>query len=206
MEEVRDNDGLTEAEFLAEYNAAIYERPSVTVDIIIFKDNEVLLIKRGRHPGLGMLAFPGGFVDPNENVYKAAERELLEETHLKAINLRQINVASEPNRDPRTRIITVPFLAQIEDGAELKADDDAMSVSWYPFSVKATELNGTTIYEVAILDGSERKRFKVSKSTDKSGLIADPIYKQIGQSPLVGDHAEIFIRALDEFNARNSNK
>ena len=33
---VRDKNGLTEEEFIKSYNPAIYERPSVTNDIIIF--------------------------------------------------------------------------------------------------------------------------------------------------------------------------
>lgn len=198
MEEVRDKNGLTEKEFLERYDVTIYDRPSVTVDIILIEDGKVLLIRRGGHPGYGKLAFPGGFIEPNENVYHAAERELAEETHLKAKNLRQMNVASEPGRDPRTRIITVPFLAEAEDYSALKADDDALSAKWFPFSVRESVINGTVIYEVTVLDGDERKKFKVTRSCDKSGLSADPIYKQIGESPLAGDHGEIFVRALDE--------
>ena len=200
MEELRDENGLTEAEFLARYDASKFERPSVTVDIIIIKDGKVLLIKRGRHPGLNKLAFPGGFVDPGENVYQAAVRELFEETHLRAVGLKQMNVASEPKRDPRTRIITVPFLADCVDMGELCADDDAAGAKWYPFSYKKTALGGSVIYEVFIADGESRKSFKVIKSFDKSGVCADPIYKQAGESVLCGDHAEIFVRAIDEMN------
>lgn len=197
MMEIRDENGLTEAEYIATYDASKFERPSVTVDIIIIKDNNVLLIKRARHPSLGKLAFPGGFVDPNENVYHAAARELFEETALKACDLRQINVASEPNRDPRTRIITVPFLASASNFDEMKAGDDAASACWYPFSYRKTKLGNSEIIEINIVDGSERKSVKVTKYYDKSGVIADPIYKQSGVSPLAGDHAEILARALD---------
>ena len=49
----------------------------------------------------------------------------------------------------------------------------------------------------------ERKKFKVSKSNDKSGLSADPIYKGLGESPLVCDHGEIFVRALEELKKLN---
>lgn len=197
MNEQRDENGLTESEFLAQYDASKYVRPSVTVDIIIIKNNRVLLVKRGGHPCIGKLAFPGGFVEPDEDVYTAAARELMEETNLRAANLRQINVASEPNRDPRTRIITVPFIADVADEGELAAGDDAMSAKWYSFSYRKSTLNNVTIYEIKLVADSERVTFKVSRSTDKSGLRADCVYKQIGASPLAGDHAEIFVRALD---------
>ena len=201
MDEIRDENGLTEAEYIATYDASKFERPSVTVDIIMIKDGKVLLIKRARHPSLGKLAFPGGFVDPNETVYTAAARELYEETGLKAVGLREINVASEPSRDPRTRIITVPFIASASNYEEMKAGDDAASAQWYPFSYRKTKLGAGEIYEISIVDGSERKSFKVVKSYDKSGVVADPIYKQTGNSPLAGDHAEILARALDIIEA-----
>ncbi len=202
MQELRDKNGLTEAEFLAQYDASKYERPSVTVDIIIINDGKVLLIKRGGHPCLGKLAFPGGFVEPNEDVYTAAVRELREETGLAAVNLRQLSVASTPNRDPRTRIITVPFLADIKDINSLSAGDDAMSAKWYPFSYKKMNLNGIDIFEISIVDGDERKTVKVSCQRDKNGIVGDLLYKQMGSSCLAGDHAEIFTKALDYINKK----
>ena len=197
MEELRDRNGLTEQEFLATYDASKYDRPSVTVDIIILKDNKVLLIRRGGHPCIGKLAFPGGFVEPNEDVYQAAVRELMEETCLKVRNLKQLRVASEPNRDPRTRIITVPFLADVENAEAISASDDAMAAKWCPYSYKKYEMNGVTLFEISVVADTERYTFKVSRSIDKSGLRVDPIYKMVGKSPLAGDHAELMTMALD---------
>ena len=54
--ERRNKDGLTEKEFLEQYNPGHYERPSVTVDMLLFgmsrdlKCLKVLLIKRNNHP------------------------------------------------------------------------------------------------------------------------------------------------------------
>ena len=202
---ILDENGLTEEEFIKQYDASNFERPSVTVDIIIFNKSRVLLIKRKRHPSLGKLAFPGGFLDPNEDVYTAAYRVLREETGVRAVGLRQLGVQSAPNRDPRTRIVTVPFLCDIADESELCAGDDAASANWYDFSFKKSTLNGVTIYEVTINDSGERRKFRVSVSADKSGLSADLIYKQIGESCLAGDHAEIFVRALENYNRPSYN-
>ena len=200
MEELRDANGLTEKEFLATYDASKYDRPSVTVDIIIIKDREILLIKRGGHPCLGRLAFPGGFVEMDEDVYTAAARELYEETGLKVRSLRQLRVASKPDRDPRTRIITVPFLAEISNPEALKAGDDAMAASWYKISRKSIELNGVTVFEITLVGAEGRSTFKVSRTIDKNGIISDPIYKSVGNTPMAGDHAEILAYALDEID------
>jgi ADP-ribose pyrophosphatase YjhB (NUDIX family) len=197
MEELRDANGLTEREFLATYDASKYDRPSVTVDIICITDGKILLVRRGGHPCIGKLAFPGGFVEMDEDVYAAALRELYEETELKAKSLRQLRVASEPNRDPRTRIITVPFLAEIEDASKVKAGDDAMSAKWYSFSYKTYDMGKTTFFEINIASETNRYSVKVSKTYDKNGIVADPTFKTVGDSPLAGDHAEILAMALD---------
>lgn len=72
-EQLRDKQGLTEVEFLQRYDASIYERPSVTVDMLIFtvvdeeKENyrklpekslKLLMVKRGVHPYMGQWALP----------------------------------------------------------------------------------------------------------------------------------------------------
>ena len=57
-----------------------FRNPSLAVDAICLRNNlaEVLLIRRGRMPWQGKLAFPGGFVDYGEHPETAALRELRE--------------------------------------------------------------------------------------------------------------------------------
>ncbi len=197
MEELRDQNGLTEAEFLATYDASKYERPSVTVDIILIADGKVMLIRRGGHPCLGKLAFPGGFVEPDEDVYTAAARELMEETGLKVRGLKQLRVASQPNRDPRTRIITVPFLAEVEDASAYHAGDDAMAANWYKLSYEKIDSCGNIIFDITLESKTEKHNFKVSRIFDASGIRADAIYNAVGETPMAGDHAELLAMALD---------
>ena len=65
MKRTVDDKGFTLEEFLQNYKAKDYPKPSVTADIVLFsiKENkvQVLLIKRGGHPFLDHWAFPGGF-------------------------------------------------------------------------------------------------------------------------------------------------
>jgi len=112
-----------------------YPRPSLTVDMAIFKEAvegyEILLIKRKEDPFAGMWALPGGFVEMDETIETAASRELYEETNLSGIHLNQFHVFSEVDRDPRGRTISVVFTGFLKDDQEIKAKDDAQEVGWF---------------------------------------------------------------------------
>ncbi|HAQ65944.1 MAG TPA: NUDIX hydrolase [Bacteroidales bacterium] len=114
-----------------------YPRPCVTVDIILFRKKEgpteVLLIQRDRDPFAGSWAFPGGFVNIDEELEAAAYRELLEETGLTNVKLQQWRTFGAVNRDPRHRTITVAYKGWAV-GSEVDqpvAGDDARSVKWW---------------------------------------------------------------------------
>src|ERR671922_1546131 len=74
----------TEQEFLASYDPSRYPPVAVTVDVVLLTMRQgrfsVLLVQRKRPPFQGHWALPGGFVDPNEDLDGAAQRELGEET------------------------------------------------------------------------------------------------------------------------------
>ena len=108
----------------------------MTVDVVVFSvvegELKVLLIKRKNWPFEGMWAIPGGFVDMDESLEDAAARELYEETEVKGVYLEQFYTFGQPDRDPRTRVISVAYLAWV-DAAQLqpRAADDAADVGWF---------------------------------------------------------------------------
>jgi len=59
--------------------------------IVCFKDDEVLLIKRGNPPRKGEWSIPGGKIEFGESEIDAALRELNEETGIKASIEKKIN-------------------------------------------------------------------------------------------------------------------
>jgi 8-oxo-dGTP diphosphatase len=121
------------------FDANLFERPLVTVDLVVFTVRDgtlkVLLIERGEPPFEGMWALPGGFVRPNESLDETARRELAEETGVRDIYLEQLYTFGEPQRDPRARVVTVSYFAIIAaDRQELRASADAADADWFPVS------------------------------------------------------------------------
>ena len=119
------------------YDPDKYEKPSVAVDIVLFtiRNNrlEVLLIRRKHKPCAGMWALPGGFVDIGESLEAAALRELKEETGLDNVYIEQLRAYGDPDRDPRTRVISIAFLALAPaEKLNVKAGDDAADAAWHP--------------------------------------------------------------------------
>lgn len=116
-----------------------YPRPSVTVDIILFtfyeNDLKVLLIQRNHEPFADKWALPGGFVDMDEDLEAAALRELAEETNVTDVYLEQLYTFGEPDRDPRTRVITVAYFAllSVDQVAkqQIRGASDANDARWW---------------------------------------------------------------------------
>lgn len=112
-----------EREFLDAYDPDVFPHPSVTVDVAAVTADagalHALLLRRAQQPRKGRWALAGGFVAIEESLDDAAARVLLEKAHLKGIFLEQLYTFGTPDRDPRTRVITVAYYALV-DAARLR--------------------------------------------------------------------------------------
>jgi 8-oxo-dGTP diphosphatase len=107
-----------EAAYLSRYDARAYDRPSVTVDVVLASAFEgelwTLLVRRTEHPHKGRWALPGGFLQMKESLEAAAARVLAAKTGLTGVFLEQLFTFGAPDRDPRTRVLTVAYYALVE--------------------------------------------------------------------------------------------
>lgn len=195
-----------EEQFLSEYSAEAYERPSVATDIAAFslhtekanvyrKNPEqklsLLLIKRGEHPYLNAWALPGGFVRPNETVEECAYREIREESNLEPVSLIQVDVFSKPERDPRCRVISVAYASIIaEEQSKIRGGDDAVDAGW--FEVKFTS-SGENECKLTLTNGSTVLGALLEEKKTVFGKTYFDIRENDG---LAFDHAEIIASAL----------
>ncbi len=123
-----------------EWSVAPYPVVLVTVDAVVRAAGHVLLIRRGRHPGQGLDALPGGFLDPRETVLAAAMRELKEETLLPLSDaqlracLKDRQVFDDPRRSQRGRVVTHAhfFDLPLERPPPVRGGDDAAAARWVP--------------------------------------------------------------------------
>ncbi len=104
-----------------------YINPVPAVDLVIKYNGGIVLIERGD----GKIALPGGFMEFGESAESAAVREAKEETNLDVKLEKLLGVYSAPDRDPRTHVISITYVAT-SIGGQLKGGDDAKQVLVVP--------------------------------------------------------------------------
>lgn len=220
--EVNNKEGLTEKQFLSSYDAGKYERPSVTVDMLIFtvtdreKENyrklpekalRLLMIKRGEHPYIGRWALPGGFVKMDESLDEAAVRELKEETNIDEIYMEQLYTWGDVSRDPRTRVISTSYMSLIDSSTlDIKASDDADDAKWFTVICKLSEEQKTVTEKGYILERLYKLELK-NEEDNLSAIIrvvktvegrATKIAREVIESKGIAfDHAKIIEYAIE---------
>jgi 8-oxo-dGTP diphosphatase len=100
----------------------------LTVDAILLRGNDIVLIRRKNEPYKNELALPGGFVERDETVEQAVVRETKEETGLDTEIVRLIGVYSDPGRDPRGPTVSVCYLVKAKGGSLMAASDASDAV------------------------------------------------------------------------------
>ncbi len=108
-------------------------QPAVGIGIVLRRGDEVLLVKRGRPPGVGRWSLPGGKQELGETAEACARRELLEETGLTAGALTLIGHADSIHHDAAGRVeyhYTILDFAGLYERGEARAGDDVAALAW----------------------------------------------------------------------------
>jgi ADP-ribose pyrophosphatase len=219
--------GQTEEQFFAVYNANQFEKPSVTVDMMVFtvmeeektsyrklseKVLKILLVKRGEHPFIGQWALPGGFVGLDESLDDAANRKLKEKTNIDHIYLEQLFSWGDVKRDPRTRVISVSYLSLADSSEfEIKANKDADDAKWFSVECKLSEEKKINIeggyiherlYKIA-LDNEDEQLFALVRVTKTvEGKVTNVDREIIESKGIAFDHAKIIEYGIERIRSK----
>jgi 8-oxo-dGTP diphosphatase len=127
-------------------NGAYPNCPQVAVGAIVFKEDKVLLVLRGKPPAENLWSIPGGSVELGETLQEATEREIMEEAGI-TIRAREpvytFDVLERDNKgNVRFHYVIVDLAADYISG-ELRPGDDAVDVRWF----SADEVNKLKVSE-----------------------------------------------------------
>ncbi|MGF9908584.1 NUDIX hydrolase [Brevibacillus porteri] len=214
--------GQTELEYLEAYDVSQFERPSVTVDMLVFtvmdeleenyrklspKSLKILLVKRGEHPYIGQWALPGGFVTPGESLEEAARRELRTETNVDDIYLEQLYTWGDAGRDPRTWVISTSYMALVDSSSlQLQAGDDADEAEWYRIEdrwlkeTKTATIDGSITekwLELRLVHESEELSATIKITKTVTGRTVRETREIVETNNIAFDHAKIIQYALE---------
>ena len=204
--------GQTLEEFLAAYDETLYRRPSNTVDMILMTISEgslkILLVKRGDHPFIHDWALPGGFINFDEDMEAAVERELAEETNIKDHTyFKQLYTFGNADRDPRTRIITTAYLSMTpeENIRNTAAGDDAAETGWFTISKITENTDDSGRKSVLRMDLDEKDIhmiYDVNDSVRSNYVETRSSLNPQSNAKLACDHIKAINMAMDQIQHR----
>lgn len=195
----------SEEEFLKDYDSSIFEKLSMTADILIMsvsseetgnyrklseKKFSILLVKRDNYPFKDKWCLPGGFIRMDETLEEAAKRVLENETNLKDIYIEQLYTFGDVKRDPRMRVVSTAYMALV-DKNKLK-DKLSDNASWF----NVLMLEDDKAYHITLDNGTEEIKFVVSKTL--RDLTTDRYDFKITKNEKVAfDHPIVIVSGLE---------
>ena len=157
---------ISEQEFLQQYDPGAFDRPSFTVDLVIFtvRDDhlQTLLVKRSEHPAKGWWALPGGFIDIHQDasIGDCARRKLIEKTGVAAPYLEQLKTYGSRDRDPRHWTATTVYFALMASNAVCLGGNQE-DVRWMPIHGDGVAFALAFDHSKILADAIERLRSKL---------------------------------------------
>ncbi|WP_157488926.1 NUDIX domain-containing protein [Pseudofrankia sp. DC12] len=154
---------------------------SVTVDVVLLTLRSgrlcVLVIQRDEAPFTHYWALPGGFVGSDEDLDASARRQLADETGVTAAgHLEQLYTYGDPGRDPRTRVVSVAYLALLPNLPQPEPGRRGQQARWWPVEDLGSPDGPTLAFDHPriVADGVERARGKLEYTPMAAAFCEEP--------------------------------
>ena len=136
-----------------EFKTKLPVQPTLAVGGIVFKENKVLLVRRGKAPAKGLWAIPGGSVKLGETLKDAAEREIIEETGIQVRAGASVYSFESIERDDNGEVQFHYYIVDLEAeyiSGEVTAGDDADDAAWMTVAdLKVNDVHPRTLEMLA---------------------------------------------------------
>ena len=203
-----------EKEFLSDYNSNVFEKLSMTTDILLvsvssIKQNNyrkkskkmmsILLVKRENYPYKNMWCLPGGFLDPkNETLEDCAQKVLKKETNLSDVYIEQLFTFDSLNRDPRMRVVSTSYISLV-DKNQLSGDINK-NACWFDVSFIDEKDN---IVDIVLDNGVEEIKFSIKK-TLKEKTTDRYKFEVVSNEKLAFDHPLVILSGIERLKNKIS--
>lgn len=197
----------TEAEFLKNYNPDLYDKLSMTSDILLisvssenignYRKNDkkmmsILLVKRTDYPFKDKWCLPGGFLNPKtETLEECAKRVLKNETNLEDIYLEQLYTYDSIDRDPRMRVVSTTFVALVDKNRLTNMMNE--NASWFDVTLIEEKKN---VVSITLDNGHDILTINIKKelkerTTDRYAFIG------LDNKEIAFDHDTVILAGLE---------
>ncbi|QEG39642.1 NUDIX hydrolase [Roseimaritima ulvae] len=176
-----------EQAFLAGYDASQFPHPSLTVDVALVTADggklKAVLVQREQHPARGKWALPGTFVGIRESLDEAAQRALQTKVGISRIFLEQLYTFGQPDRDPRTRVVSVAYYALVDPGKLTKGFAADQRTQLIELSAKGTG-KGQAAGPVHGLDEQGKRLPLAFDHGDILGMVVERLRGKLDYAPI----------------------
>ena len=189
---------MTEQATAKAYDPRDYPPLAASVDVVVLTIGgghlHALLVEREKDPFAGWWALPGTFIRPDEDADESARRGVAAKTNVALSHVEQLRTYTEPNRDPRMRVLSIAYLSFAPIADSPTPGFHTVDTEWQPVFERASLM--AFDHGSILNDGITRAQDKIEYSTLATSFLPEEF--TLGE--LQGVYEAVWNQHLDRAN------